>query len=80
MLLKPKIDTKGGNYIVSRIGVQRKVDVMIDQNDNILDLLNGKLGNISAIFVDESQFLTKRQVDQLFIITKAVDIPVICYG
>ena len=35
---------------------------------------------ISCILIDESQFLTKEQVDELFYLTKKFDIPVICYG
>ena len=49
-------------------------------SDNILDILKGKLSDISCILVDESQFLSINQVDELFLISKACDIPVICYG
>ncbi len=77
LLLKPKIDTKGNNKVKSRIGLSRKVDYLISENDNLNDL---KLDNISAIIVDEAQFLTPKQVEKLYEITKFKDIPVICYG
>lgn len=77
LLLKPKIDTKGNNKVKSRIGLSRKVDYLISENDNLNDL---KLDNISAIIVDEAQFLTPKQVEELYEITKFKDIPVICYG
>lgn len=77
LLLKPKTDTKGDNKVKSRIGLSRKVDYLISENDNLNEL---KLDNISAIIVDEAQFLTPKQVEELYEITKFKDIPVICYG
>ena len=35
---------------------------------------------VSCIIVDEAQFLTEVQVKELMIITKMLNIPVICYG
>ena len=80
LVLKPAIDTKASNYISSRIGAKRKVDFLIESNDNIEEVLKKHLNNVKAIFVDESQFLNKEQVDQLFIISKKYNIDVICYG
>lgn len=80
MVIKPIIDIKGGENISSRIGLQRKADLLILYSDKLLDKLKGKLKNISCILVDESQFLSTSQVDELFIISKACNIPVICYG
>ena len=80
LVLKPKIDTKGEDYIVSRVGVSRKVDYLIDKEDSIIDLLKCDLNDIKSIFVDEAQFLTKEQIDELFLITKVFDKDVICYG
>ena len=34
----------------------------------------------AAIIVDEAQFLQDEQVDELYLITKAFDVPVLCYG
>lgn len=39
-----------------------------------------KLEKPNAIIVDEAQFLTPKQVDELYFITKEYDIPVLCYG
>lgn len=80
LVLKPKIDTKGDDYIVSRVGIKRKVDFLVDQDDSVIDLLKGHLANVKTIFVDEAQFLKKEQVDELFLISKKCDIDVICYG
>ena len=80
LVLKPKIDTKGEDYIVSRVGVSRKVDYLIGKKDSIVDLIKGDLTDTKSIFVDEAQFLSKKQVDELFLISKVFDKDVICYG
>ena len=38
------------------------------------------LDNLDCILVDEAQFLSRNQIDELFYITKIYDIPVIAYG
>ncbi|MBO6145397.1 MAG: thymidine kinase [Bacilli bacterium] len=80
LVLKPIVDTKGNDKIVTRIGLERKVDILIKEDDSIINILKGKLEDIKCILIDESQFLKQNQIDELFIITKAMDIPVICYG
>ena len=80
LILKPKIDTKGENKITSRIGLERKVDYLVSYDESILDILKGKLEGIKCIFVDEAQFLSKVQIDELNLITKSCNIPVLCYG
>lgn len=80
LVIKPIIDTKGKDKLSSRVGLERKVDELILYSESILEKLKGRLKNISCIFVDEAQFLSINQVDELFLISKACDIPVICYG
>ena len=80
LVLKPIVDTKGNDKIKTRVGLERKVDYLIKEKDSIMEMLKGNLNNIECIFVDEAQFLNQIQIDELFLITKAVDIPVICYG
>lgn len=79
IVIKPKIDTKGGNYLESRIGLKRKVDILLSSDESIKNYYKN-LENISCILVDESQFLSERQIDELYYITKFYNIPVICYG
>lgn len=80
IIIKPKIDTKGNEKIVSRLGISRKVDYLIYYDDELFDVLEGNLKNIDAILVDEAQFLSKKQIDDLSIISCVMDIDVICYG
>ena len=83
LVMKPEIDTRGDDTIVTRAGLSRKVDILISKNAYILKLLRSKaedLENVKCVFVDEAQFLSVSQVNELFTFTKALDIPVICYG
>lgn len=83
VLIKPSIDKKGGDKLVSRLGVERKVDLIIDENKNIYDeigLWENSKYKVDCILVDEVQFLKCEQIDQLFEVAVGMDIPVICYG
>lgn len=79
LVLKPLVDTKGGEKIVSRIGLERVVDHLIEPNENLYNYLK-KIKDISCIFVDEAQFLERKQVEDLLRIVIDLDVPVICYG
>ena len=80
IIIKPKIDTKGADTIITRIGLKRKADHLVEKDENLGIFLNQLPQDISCVFVDESQFLSKDQIDELFIFTKTKNIPVICYG
>lgn len=83
LLIKPSTDKKGGDKLVSRLGVERKVDLLIYDNQNIYDEVNkwqSEKYNIDCILVDEVQFFKANQIDELFKIAVCLDIPVICYG
>ena len=78
LVIKSKIDKKGNDIVVSRVGISRKVDLLLDLKESIKNKI--KLDNIDCILVDEVQFMTKDQIKELWIISKLKDIPVICYG
>jgi len=80
LIMKSVVDTKAESRISSRVGIEREVDLLLLYSDSILEKLNGKLGKVACILVDEAQFLSIMQVDELYLISKACDIPVICYG
>ena len=81
-ILKPKIDKKGEDYIVSRDDNKYKVDFLVDPNDNIyLEVCKYIINNnLDFLLVDEAQFLTAKQVDELSDIVDNLNITVICYG
>ena len=85
LLIKALIDTKGVDEITSRTGISRKVDYLIDAGGSIKQIIDEHDDKIAAILVDEAQFLTRQQVDELYYLTKTTKaseykIPVLCYG
>lgn len=80
LLIKPKIDTKGEDKIISRLGITQKVDLWIDASENVRDKIKLIDEKIDCLLVDEVQFMKKEQIDQLLEIAVVDDIPVICYG
>lgn len=83
VLLKPATDKKGGDKLISRLGVTRKVDMVIAHEDDIYERVQEDINNngkLDCILVDEVQFMKSYQIDQLFSIAVKLDIPVICYG
>lgn len=81
LVMKPLADTKGGNYLVSRIGAKRKINYYIPPDCSIIEMIKQDIENgIKCILVDEAQFLFPNQIEELYKITKQNDIPIICYG
>lgn len=85
IVIKPSIDTKGGQTIITRRGDSRHVDILANPDTNIEIAVkkyidDSGIENLNCILVDEAQMLSTEQVDQLFNITKTKNISVIAYG
>ena len=88
LLAKPAIDTKGDRDIVSRLGMVRQVDFTIEPDTSVLDrfqehrnrIIEEHGRDVSCLLVDEAQFLTSDQVDDLLRIALIDTIPVLAYG
>ena len=82
LLLKPRIDTKGGDVVVSRLGVTRRVDILIDPEMDLQAEIRARMAErpVHCVLVDEVQFVRPEQIDQLFRLVIEDDVPVICYG
>ena len=83
LILKPAIDTKGQDSILSRLGISCKVDKLVTPDMDVVELVRADEaanGKIACVLCDESQFFTPEQADQLFLVTVDLGIPVICYG
>ncbi len=83
IIIKPRTDTKGGNKVISRLGVSREVDMLIEPSQNVYEETQKWIeenGQIDCILADEVQFFKEEQIDQLFKIAVIMDIPTICYG
>lgn len=83
LIYKPQIDKRWDeNMIISRSGIEKKRCLPIKDNEDIYEEVNNisLIYKIHCILVDESQFLTKKQVDLFAKIVDEFNIPVICYG
>lgn len=96
LLAKPEIDTKGASQIESRLGVTREVDFLIGaeddarqlfarerervRNEGADELLPADPVDVACLLIDEAQFLSADQVDDLFRIAVLDGIPVMAYG
>ena len=80
IIIKSSIDTKANDYISSRIGLKRKVDILLNPQDSLKSHFYDWKVDVSCVLVDEAQFLTQKQVEELWYVAKILDIPVICYG
>jgi thymidine kinase len=78
-LLKPRTDSRDGAGVLrSRVGLSAEADV-IGPDDDIRARFAGKRG-ADVIIVDECQFLTPAQVDELRAIVDEDGLPVMCFG
>jgi len=80
-LIKPSADTRDGEQILrSRIGLEAKVEVMTPGMDIAAIFREKGPENFDAVIVDECQFLTEQQIDQLRAIVDDHNVPVMCFG
>ena len=78
-LLKPAMDDRDGKDIIkSRIGLACRCFVVTPET-NIVNEYE-KLSGYDAVIVDEAQFLTPKQIDELRYIVDNMNVPVLCFG
>src|ERR1041384_2549518 len=82
LVFAPALDTRAGvGKIASRIGLSADARA-VTREENLFALAEEehKKRVLSCVFVDEAQFLTKPQVEQITEIADRLRIPVLCYG
>lgn len=79
-VIKPATDTKNGKKLLTRIGPERETNFCFKRTDNLFNKIKKEYRDVACVLVDESQFLTPKQVDQLMHVVVELDIPVMCYG
>ena len=78
-LLKPAMDDRDGKDIIkSRIGLACRCFVVTPAT-NIVNEYE-KLSGYDAVIVDEAQFLTPKQIDELRYMVDNMNVPVLCFG
>jgi len=89
LLFMPAIDTRAGlGRVKSRIGLEAAA-ITLQPDDNIFTHVYAEHTTpragaeppaIACVLIDEAQFLTRRQVEQVTEIADQLNIPVLCYG
>ena len=80
-LIKPSADTRDGAQILrSRIGLEAQVQSITPDVDIYARFLGSHARRCDVIIVDECQFMTEKQIDQLRTIVDEHNIPVMCFG
>jgi thymidine kinase len=83
MLFAPVVDQRAGiGRVSSRIGLSADAHPFSDTDDLYKNVLNEQAeeGPLACVLVDEAQFLTRKQVEQLCRVADELKIPVLCYG
>lgn len=87
MILKPSLDTRDGEGVIrSRAGLEQKC-IMIDKEINLYkaikaykNVLAVQFETLKWVLIDEAQFLTEEQVDQLSDVVDFLNVNVMCFG
>ena len=81
LLLKPSVDDRDGATVVkSRIGLQEEAITVSADVDLYKTYVENYKEDCNVIIVDECQFLTPEQVDELGQIVIDFNVPVLCFG
>ncbi|KLU11132.1 thymidine kinase [Kocuria sp. SM24M-10] len=83
LVAKPAVDSKGAGTVVSRLGESRTVDLLLAPEDSVREQFHAAVeeqGAVHCLLVDEAQFLTPAQVDDLLRIAVLDGVPVLAYG
>ena len=80
-LIKPGTDTRDGASVVrSRIGLKAEAQIITPDMD-VYEIYRAEHdGKVDAVIVDECQFFTMEQIDQLRAIVDDFNVPVMCFG
>lgn len=80
-LIKPSADVRDGRELLrSRIGLQAQVEIIQPECDVLELFCRTQKDACDVIIVDECQFLTTVQIDQLRAIVDEYNLPVMCFG
>lgn len=80
LLLKPAVDNRDGESVTrSRIGLSANA-LAVSQTEDLYALYKKNYSSCNVIIVDECQFLTPEQVDELGQVVIDFNIPVLCFG
>jgi thymidine kinase len=81
LVFTAKVDQRGGGKVHSRIGLSSDA-LHFAPGSGLLREIELEHGRqpVSCVLLDEAQFLTRQQVDDLAMVVDRLSIPVLCYG
>ena len=78
-LLKPAADSRDGALTIrSRVGLSAEAEAVTPEQD--LRERYRTRGHVDVVIVDECQFLTEAQIDQLRELVDRENLPILCFG
>lgn len=83
-LVKPAVDTRAGvNMVYSRVGLKAEAEIVVGPDHSIKEQLlwlaaQNAHSDYQYVFIDEAQFLSDKQVEELASLSDGLDI--FCYG
>lgn len=82
LLFAPAVDQRAGlGRIASRIGLSAPAHAFTPTDDLFIRVSQEQSeAPLACVLMDEAQFLTRRQVEQLARVVDELNIPVLCYG
>lgn len=80
LLIKPQIDNRDQDGLVSSRAGLSSPAYILPEMENIYQTYQTMKDKVNVIIVDECQFLSEEQVDQLSMIVIDKNIPVLCFG
>ena len=82
MLFTAKLDVRDGVGVIrSRIGIDH-ASLVFAEADDLLEIVRKEIGvrPVDCVLIDEAQFLSKAQVEQLTKVVDVENVPVLTYG
>ena len=79
-IMKPSTDTKNGTKLLTRIGPEIDTDLCFSRTANLFKIVKQQFAHVDCVLIDEAQFLTPAQADQLNEIVINLGIPVMAYS
>ena len=86
--LKPSTDTREGDSAIHSRSLPERECILVDEDVNIYEAVKNMIqltdvtfqDRLKWVLVDEAQFLTPKQVDELAMIVDILNVSVLCYG
>lgn len=79
-VIKPATDIKNDTKLLTRVGPERETDFCFSRDEDLFKKISKDYKDVHCVLVDEAQFLTPKQADELMMVTIKLNIPVMAYG